>query len=345
MGNGNGSGDLAARLRARWARGAAFLGCPVPIVCGAMSWVSTHGLVAAVSEAGGFGVLAASAMPPEELVAEIAATRAATARPFGVNVVTLHPRFDEVVAVCVEARVEHVILAGGLPPAAAIRALKDAGAKVTCFAPVVPVAKRLIRAGVDALVVEGSEAGGHVGPTSTLVLAQEILPHAGEVPVFVAGGIATGAAVVACLELGAVGCQLGTRFAACAESPAHPDFKAALVRAQSRDAVISPRIDPRLKTIPVRALHNRAMDAFTAMQRELLDALDRGEVSAEAVQERAEHFWAGRLRRAVVNGDVEEGSLMAGQGVGLVKGGETAAGIVHSLAREVEEIVGESHGG
>ncbi len=172
-----GDGRRRHGLRERWRRGCGFLGTETPIICGAMAWVSDHTLVAAVSDAGGFGVLAASAMPPEELEEEIAATRAATDRPFGVNVVTLHPQFEAIIEVCMAARIGHVVLAGGLPSAPTIRALKDVGSRVICFAPAAAVAKRLLRSGADALIVEGREAGGHVGPTSTLVLAQEILPH------------------------------------------------------------------------------------------------------------------------------------------------------------------------
>jgi len=322
------------RLWRLWRRGCGFLGTETPIICGAMAWVSGHDLVAAVADAGGFGVLAASAMPPEQLEEEIAATRAATDRPFGVNVVTLHPRFEAIIEVCVAARIGHVVLAGGLPSAATIRALKDAGSRVICFAPAVPVAKRLLRSGVDALIVEGREAGGHVGPTSTLVLAQEVLPHVPAVPVFVAGGIATGRAMVAALELGASGCQVGTRFACASESPAHPNFKAALIRAQARDAVVSAQIDPRLKSIPVRALSNQAMAAFMEIQRELLDAIDAGEVTLVQAQERIEHFWAGRLRRAVMTGDVREGSVMAGQSVALVKEEQSVGAIIDELVAE-----------
>ncbi len=339
-----GDGQRRLGLRERWRRGCGFLGTETPIICGAMAWVSDHTLVAAVSDAGGFGVLAASAMPPEELDGEIAATRAATDRPFGVNVVTLHPQFEANIEVCMAARIGHVVLAGGLPSAPTIRALKDVGSRVICFAPAAAVAKRLLRSGADALIVEGREAGGHVGPTSTLVLAQEILPHVPDVPVFMAGGIATGRGIAAAMELGASGCQIGTRFACATESPAHPDFKTALIRAQARDAVVSVQIDPRLKTIPVRALFNRGMAAFSDIQRELLSALDREEITLTEAQERVEHFWAGRLRRAVMGGDVEEGSVMAGQSVALVKEEQSARTIIDELVAEAAVTV-EGDGG
>lgn len=332
------------RLWRLWRRGCGFLGTETPIICGAMAWVSDHNLVAAVSDAGGFGVLAASAMPPEQLEEEIAATRALIDEPFGVNVVTLHPRFQAIIEVCVAAGIGHVVLAGGLPSAATIHALKDAGSRVICFAPTVSLAKRLLRNGVDALIIEGREAGGHVGPTSTLVLAQEVLPHVPDVPVFLAGGIATGRAIVASMELGASGCQIGTRFACASESPAHPDFKAALIRAQARDAVVSAQLHPRLKSIPVRALTNRAMAAFLEIQRELLNTLDAGVVTPAQAQERIEHFWAGRLRRAVMTGDVQEGSVMAGQSVALVKEEQSARAIIDELVAEAAAAMEEGGG-
>ncbi len=296
-----------------------------------MAWISDRRLVSAVSNAGGFGVLAAAAMPPDELRREIAATRALTDRPFGVNLVTLHPLFDAALEVCVELEVGHVVLAGGLPPATAIERLKRGAVRVLCFAPALPIAKRLLRGGVDALIVEGNEAGGHVGPTATSVLAQEILPHVGEAPVFVAGGIGRGEAIAAYLEMGAAGCQLGTRFACATESPAHPRFKEAFIRATARDAIVSPQIDSRFRTIPVRALANPAMSAFVTAQREVARQLERGAIDHGEAQRRVEHFWAGRLRRAVVHGDVENGSLMAGQSVGLVSREQSAREIIAEL--------------
>ncbi|MCM3768835.1 nitronate monooxygenase family protein, partial [Neobacillus niacini] len=158
-----------------------------------------------------------------------------------------------------------VVLAGGLPPGGAIERIKTSGAKVLCFPPTLPFAKKLIRSGVDALVIEGMEAGGHIGPVSTSVLAQEMLPEiAAQLPVFVAGGIGRGEAIAGYLEMGAAGVQLGTRFVCAAESIAHPNFKKAFIRASARDAVASVQIDPRLPVIPVRALKNAGADLFTA---------------------------------------------------------------------------------
>ena len=324
------------RLDALWARGTAFLGSPTAIMAGAMTWVSERHLVSAISNAGGFGVIACGSMTPALLDAEIAATRALTDKPFGVNLITLHPLMADLIAVCANHRVGHVVLAGGLPPGGAIEAIKASGAKLMCFAPVPAIAKKLVRAGVDALVIEGSEAGGHIGPVSTSVLAQEILPVIDAVPVFVAGGIGRGSAIAAYLEMGASGVQLGTRFAASTESVAHPNFKRAFFRAAARDAVASVQIDPRLPVIPVRALKNAGSDAFNAKQRDVAARVDAGLIELAAGQLEIEHYWAGALRRAVVEGDVENGSLMAGQSVGMVTGDMTVAAIIAELVADAE---------
>ncbi len=327
------------RLQRRMSRGATFLGCEYAIMGGAMSWVSERNLVAAISEAGGFGVIACGAMSPELLDREIAATRALTERPFGVNLITMHPQLMDLIAVCGRHGVGHVVLAGGLPPKGSLDAIKATGAKVVCFAPALSLAKKLIRSGVDALVIEGMEAGGHIGPVSTSVLAQEMLPViADQVPVFVAGGIGRGEAIAGYLDMGAAGVQLGTKFVCATESIAHPRFKQAFIRASARDAVASVQLDPRLPVIPVRALKNAGGELFTAKQREVagrLDADGNGEavLMAEAQLE-IEHYWAGALRRAVVEGDIEHGSVMAGQSVGMVTREEPAAAIIAELIDE-----------
>ena len=331
----------AARSAARavldrlWAPGREFLGCAVAIMGGGMSWVSERNLTAAISNAGGFGVLACGSMGPGELEAEIAGTQEKTTRPFGVNLITMHPALDELIRVSVNAGVGHVVLAGGIPSAAAVRTVKDGGAKLVCFAPALVLARRLMRSGADALVIEGSEAGGHIGPVSLTVLAQEILPHVREVPVFVAGGLGRGEAVLAYLEIGAAGAQLGTRFAAAAESIAHPRFKAAFIRASARDAVPSVQLDPRFPVIPVRGLANAGSKRFLEHQRETVRLWEAGELTREAAQLSIERFWAGALRRAVIDGDVEHGSVMAGQSVGLVNA-------VQPVAEIIAEIVGQA---
>jgi len=323
------------RLARRMARGCEFLGARVAILGGAMSWVSERNLVAAISNAGGFGVIACGAMSPELLDAEIAGTKALTERPFGVNLITMHPQLFELIDVCARHGVGHVVLAGGLPPAGSLDAIKGNGARLICFAPALSLAKKLIRSGVDALVVEGMEAGGHIGPVSTSVLAQEILPEvASQVPVFVAGGIGRGEAIAGYLDMGAAGVQLGTRFVCATESIAHANFKKAFIRASARDAVASVQIDPRLPVIPVRALKNAGSELFTAKQREVAQALDEGRVAMAEAQLQIEHYWAGALRRAVIEGDVEHGSVMAGQSVGMVTKEEPVAEIIATLMAE-----------
>lgn len=330
----------AERLARRMARGREFLGTDTAILCGAMSWVSERNLVAAISNAGGFGLIACGAMSPELLDAEIAGTKALTSKPFGVNLITMHPQLFELIEVCKRHDVGHVVLAGGLPPAGSLDAIKANGAKLICFAPALSLAKKLIRSGVDALVVEGMEAGGHIGPVSTSVLAQEILPEVAEqVPVFVAGGIGRGEAIAGYLDMGAAGVQLGTRFVCATESIAHEKFKRAFIRASARDAVASVQIDPRLPVIPVRALKNASTELFTAKQREVAQALDEGKVAMAEAQLQIEHYWAGALRRAVIDGDVENGSLMAGQSVGMVSKEEPVAEIIATLMAEAAQAL------
>ncbi len=334
-----GRAEARAQLERLWARGRAFLGSEVAILGGAMSWVSERHLVSAISNAGGFGVIACGAMGPDLLAAEIAATQALTQRPFGVNLITMHPQLDDLIRVCREAAVGHVVLAGGIPSSASVRAVKDGGAKLISFAPALVLAKRLARSGADALVIEGSEAGGHIGPVSLTVLAQEILPHIRDLPVFVAGGLGRGDAILGMLEMGAAGAQLGTRFAASTESIAHPRFKAAFVRASARDALPSVQLDERFPVIPVRGLVNEGTKRFLVHQAQTLRRFQQGELSREAAQLDIEHFWAGSLRRAVIDGDVEAGSVMAGQSVGMVSAVQPTAEIIAELVEQAVQAL------
>ncbi len=318
-------------------RGIDFLGCEHAILCGAMSWVSERNLVSAISNAGGFGVIACGAMTPDLLDTEIAETKARTDKPFGVNLITMHPQLFDLIAVCAKHKITHVVLAGGIPPKGSVEAIKAFGGKVIVFAPTLALAKKLLRSGGDALVIEGMEAGGHIGPVATSVLAQEFLPELAEDHVvFVAGGIGRGEAIASYLEMGACGVQLGTRFACATESIAHPDFKKAFFRAKARDADASVQVDPRLPVIPVRALKNKGTEEFTAKQIEVAGMLDREEVDMMQAQLQIEHYWAGALRRAVIDGDVENGSLMAGQSVGMVKAEEPVADIIADLMGQCE---------
>lgn len=326
-------------LQRLWQRGCDFLGVPLAIMGGAMSWISERHLVAAISNGGGFGVIACGSMTPELLQKEIQGTKALTKKPFGVNLITMHPQLDALIDVCLAEKMTHIVLAGGLPPAPAIKKIKEGGAKLICFAPTAALGKKLVRMGADALVIEGMEAGGHIGPVSTSVLAQEILPQIRDVPVFVAGGIGRGEAILSYLEMGASGVQLGTRFVCATECIAHPKFKQAFIRAAARDAIPSVQLDPRFPVIPVRALANEGNRRFMEKQREVIERFDKGEFTKESAQLEIEHFWAGALRRAVIEGDVETGSVMAGQSVGMVDREQPTAEILAELIEQAEKAL------
>lgn len=326
-------------LNKAWERGVEFLGSTYSIMGGAMSWVSEHNLVSAISNAGGFGVIACGAMMPDMLKKEIELTKQKTTRPFGVNLITMHPEIDKLIEVCILQQVSHIVLAGGLPKGSDIKLCKDNGIKVMCFAPALSLAKRLIKMGVDALIIEGMEAGGHIGPVSTSVLAQEILPYVSEVPVFIAGGIGSGEIIASYVNMGAAGCQLGTKFVCSHESIAHPEFKKAFIRANARDTLASVQIDPEFPVIPVRAIANKATDAFSRVQRETIEDYKAGKLSKLEAQLTIEKFWAGALRRAVIEGDVEHGSLMAGQSVGMVKEEMPVKDIIEQLVIEANNAL------
>ncbi|MBN8827612.1 MAG: nitronate monooxygenase [Sphingobacteriia bacterium] len=317
-------------------RGAEFLGVRYALMAGAMSWVSEANLVSAISNSGGFGVIACSAMPPHLLSQEIDKTFAKTSNNFGVNLITMHPQLEELIDVCIEKKVKYVVLAGGLPKATSIAKLRENGIKVLCFAPALVIAKKLIRSGADAIIIEGNEAGGHIGPVTTSVLVQEIVPYIkNEVPVFVAGGIGRGEAVATYLLQGAAGCQLGTRFVCATESIAHPNFKQAFIKAQARDAIPSVQLDDEFPVIPVRAIENNASKEFMQFQRSVIEEYHSGKLSKLDAQLKIEHFWAGALRKAVIEGDIERGSLMAGQSVGMVTKEQPTQEII-------DEIIGEA---
>lgn len=336
------------KLQHLWQQGCSFLGTKYAILGGAMTWVSERNLVSAISNAGGFGVIASGAMSPAQLDEEIQATFKMTHRPFGVNLITMHPDLDALLDVCAKNNVSHVVLAGGLPPAFAIAKVKAYGGKVLCFTPTLAFGKKLVKMGVDALIIEGNEAGGHVGPVSSSILAQEILPVIRDVPIFIAGGIGRGEAIVTYLELGASGVQLGTRFVCATESTAHPRFKQAFIRANARDAVSSVQLDPRFPVIPVRALANDATRRFFEKQKEMIGHVDKGKMDLKQAQLEIERFWAGSLRRAVVDGDVENGSLMAGQSVGMITQEQTTSQIIQELVDQANTFItnkGEVQGG
>ncbi|MDA3810865.1 MAG: nitronate monooxygenase [Spirochaetaceae bacterium] len=300
-----------------FSRGREFLGVEYPILGGAMSWISEAKLVSAISNAGGFGVLAGGNMPIDLFKEEIRKTSELTDKPFGVNLITIAPNFNLQLDHALDIEFPYIIFAGGLPPRDAISRVRQTSSKILCFAPTVGLAKTLIKMGVDALIIEGHEAGGHIGPVSTSVLAEQILPHTKEVPVFIAGGIGSGLLMIHYLMMGASGVQLGTRFVIAEESIAHKNFKNEIIKASSKDAIPCAQFDPRVPVIPVRAIVNEGAKDFTTLQLGLLAQIERGEMNTREAGEKLETFWIGGLRKAVIEGDVINGSLMAGQSVGL----------------------------
>ncbi len=319
-----------------WKRGTDFLGVKYSILCGAMSWVSESNLVAAVSNSGGFGIIAAANMPGDILAAEIDKTFKKTKYNFGVNIITVTPYLKDQLDVALQKKVTHIFFGGGIPNGKDIQRVKEAGSKVICFAPTISLAKRMIRHGVDALIIEGNEAGGHIGPISTSLLVQEIILNIKEVPVFVAGGIATGEIIAHYLTLGAAGCQLGTRFVAAEECIAHDKFKQVFLKAKSRDAVVTAQFDPILPVIPVRAIVNEGTRDYNELQLKYLQEVKAKKIKPTEAQLKLEEFWLGSLRRAVIEGDVEKGSLMAGQSVGMVKSVQPTAEIMEELVTSAE---------
>lgn len=322
-------------LKENWRRGAEFLGTEHPIMGGAMSWISERKLVSAISNNGGFGVIACGSMSPELLNTEIEQTQKLTRNHFGVNLITMHPQLSELIDVCGKNKVTHVILAGGLPKSDIIARIKQFGAKVMAFAPALSIAKKLIRSGVDAIIIEGMEAGGHIGPVSTLVLAQEIIPYIKEVPIFVAGGIGSGQAVISFIKMGASGCQVGTKFVCATESIAHDKFKEVFIKSSARDAAVSVQLSEDFPVIPVRAINNNATKEFIEAQKLSIEKFQSGELSKLEAQLAIEHYWAGALRRAVIDGDVENGSVMAGQSVGMVNRIQPVAEIIQEFTADV----------
>lgn len=320
-----------------WKRGQEFLGVTYPIMGGAMSWISESGLVSATSNEGAFGVLAGGNMPKDLFIAEVEKTMELTDKPFGINLISIAPNFRSHLDYLLEIEFPYVIIAGGLPPRDAITKLKQANSKVLCFSPTANLARNLIRQGVDALIIEGHEAGGHIGPVATSVLAQEILPTIKDVPVFIAGGIGSGRMMLHYLMMGASGIQLGSRFATAAESPAHPSFKDALIRAGAKDAIPTAQFDPRIPVIPVRAIINESTRDFNTLQLGLVAQLERDAITPREAGMKLEEFWIGGLRKAAIEGDIESGSIMAGQSVGLIKSVLTIREIIDEFTSDAED--------
>jgi len=292
-----------------------------PIFLGGMAHVSRAPLVSAVSEAGGLGIIGSGGMSPEDLAREIAEVRRLTDRPFGVNLMLMDPRVQEQVEVVIEARVRMVTTGAG-SPAKYMEALKGAGILVFPVVPAVSLAQRMERLGADGVIAEGMESGGHIGTETTMALVPQVV-DAVKVPVVAAGGIADGRGMAAALALGADGVQVGTRFLASEEAPVHPNYKQAVLRAGDRATIITGRALGR----PVRCLTNKLTKQLARYEAEGRDP------------EEFESLAVGGLRRAVYEGDLETGSLMAGQVAGLIHEIKPVAEIIADMVREAAEIL------
>ncbi len=297
------------------------LGIDHPIVQGGMAWVSTPPLVIAVSEAGALGILGAGNAPPDWVQARVREIKAGTAKPYGVNIPLISPYIDEVVAICVREQVP-VVTTGAGSPSAFIPELKEAGIIVMPVVASVALAKRLERAGADALVVEGTESGGHIGDVSTLPLVPQVV-DAVDVPVVAAGGIADGRGLAAALALGAMGIQMGTRFIATTDCAVHQNYKNLIVKAGDRGTITTGHSLGH----PVRALKSPMTRKFQEMEKVGLS------------EEELIEFGTGKLRLAVMDGDVAAGSFMAGQSCGLVNEIAPVAELIERIVAEAASIL------
>ena len=302
-----------------WERGKSFLGVQYPIMCGGMTWVSNITLMKAVSKSGGFPVLAGGNMDPALFEKEVDNAISNLDGPFAVNLITIAPNFRTHLDILKSKDVAFVVFAGNFPRKGHVESMKREGKRTLAFASTRSIAEQMVGFGIDGLILEGSEAGGHIGYVSLVILLQQVLFETREVPVFVAGGIAKGAMIAHLLTMGASGVQLGTRFVASTECTAHADFKQAFLKAKARQAISTPQYDSKLPVVAVRAIKNNAMEEFGRLQLRLLQELNEKKISREQAQYDVENFWVGSLRKAVVDGEVQGGSLMAGQSVGLVE--------------------------
>lgn len=301
------------------------LGIEHPIIQGGMAWTATAELAAAVSEAGGLGIIGAGHMPTDLLREQIKNAKTLTSRPFGVNLMLLTPHIDELVQLVLDEHVP-VVTTGAGNPGKYMAALKEEGIKVLPIAPSIALAKRMESIGADAIIGEGMEAGGHIGELTTMVLTPQLV-DAVEIPVVAAGGIADGRGVAAAFALGAEGVQVGTRFMCAEECTIHPDVKQQVLKAKDRDTVVTGRSTGH----PVRVIKNKL-----AKQIMELDRADRAED--------IEALGAGKLAAAMRNGDIHMGSLMAGQVAAMVCRIEPAADIVNELVRDAETVMGRLGG-
>jgi enoyl-[acyl-carrier protein] reductase II len=299
-------------------------GIRYPIVQGGMAWVAEANLAAAVSNGGGLGVIAAGSAPAGYVREQIKKARALTDKPFGVNVMLMSPEAEDIIGVLCEERVA-VATTGAGNPGKYVPALKAAGVKVIPVVSNVALAIRLERSGVSALIAEGCESGGHIGELTTMALVPQIVDAVG-LPVIAAGGIADGRGVAAAFMLGASGVQVGTRFLVAAECKVAQPYKDRVIKAKDSDTIVTGRPTGH----PVRVLKNK----FT---REALTLEQRTDLSVEEYED----FLSGTLRAAVVDGDVEHGSLMAGQVAGLVREEQPAAEIIAGMFAEAEKVYKE----
>ena len=301
------------------------IGIEYPIFQGGMAWVSEHVLAAAVSNAGGLGIISAMNAPGEYLRKEIRACREMTDRPFGVNVMLMSPHAPEVAKVILEEKVPVVTTGAGLP-GVYMKEWVPAGIKVVPVVPSVAIAKRVAREGATAVIAEGCESGGHVGELTTMALVPQVV-DAVAVPVLAAGGIADGRGIAAAFMLGARGVQVGTRFLCATECQVHPNYKKKILAARDIDTVVTgKRLGP-----PVRCLKNPFARSFGQM-----------EYDSSLTNEEIEKFGAGSLRKAAVEGDMENGSIMAGQIAALVKEEQPAAQIIREMFAQAETLLAEA---
>ncbi len=297
------------------------LGIQYPIIQGGMAWVAEYHLAAAVSEAGGLGLIGAASAPPEIVREQIRKVKELTDRPFGVNVMLMNPNAPEVAQVVVEEGVK-VVTTGAGNPAAHMKLWKGAGVKVIPVVASVAMARMMEKAGADAVVAEGTESGGHIGSATTMTLVPQVV-DAVKIPVIAAGGIGDGRGFAAAMMLGAKAVQMGTRFLVAKESIVHENYKERVIKAKDIDSEVTGRSTGH----PIRVLRNH-------MTREYLKMEEDG-VSLEEL----ETLTLGSLRKAVMDGDVVNGSLMAGQIAGLVKKEQTCKEIIEEIMDEAAALL------
>ncbi len=291
-----------------------------PIIQGGMAWVATSELAAAVSNAGGLGIIGCGAAPKDVIKEEINKIKKLTNKPFGVNVMLLSPYVEEIIQLLYEEKVP-VVTTGAGNPGKYMEHFKKIGTKIIPVVPSVALARRMEKIGADAIIVEGTEAGGHIGELTTMSLIPQVVDEV-SIPVIAAGGVADGRGLIAALALGAKGVQIGTRFVCTVECKVHENYKTAIIKSSDRDAVVTGRTTGH----PVRALKNK----FT---KKLLE-LEKQNADIETI----ESFGVGMLRKAVIEGDVENGSVMAGQISGLIKDIKTCETVIKDIIAEAEEI-------